>query len=69
MPRASRVFYGCVKCGGKKGCPRNGKGGATCSAAACKKARAEEGESDALPSMEGISPDIMALGEMMPPDK
>ena len=68
MPRASQVFYGCVKCGGKKGCPRNGKGGVTCSASACKRARAEEGESDALPSTEGISMD-MAQCEMMPPDK
>ena len=35
MP-ARNVFMGCVECSGAKGCPRNGRRGATCSAAKCK---------------------------------
>ena len=37
MPRAgSRISYECVVCSGDQGRPRNGEGGQTCSAKACK---------------------------------
>ena len=64
MP-ARNVFMGCVECSGAKGCPRNGRRGATCSAAKCKADYAAGRRPDAA-VVRGIDIEAPAFNEMMP---
>ena len=64
MP-ARNVFMGCVECSGAKGCPRNGRRGATCSAAKCKADYAAGRRPDAA-VVRGMDIAAPAFNEMMP---
>jgi hypothetical protein len=65
---APRAFKGCVECGGKKGLPRNGLRGATCSAHSCKSAYATKRKASAAADAAELASDEAAPvpSEMMP---
>lgn len=69
MPRPGRaVFHDCSECGGTHKCPRNGRGGATCTASQCKAAyKAKNQELNSTVGLGDIAPQV--VHEMMPPGK
>ena len=64
------VFRDCVECGGAKGCPRNGRGGRTCSSNECKdNYRKKRKDVDSAPTVGLGDAEPQATFEMMPSGK
>ena len=62
-----QTFYDCCECDGARGCPRNGAGGATCTAGACKKGYAMKRKETVLPvQIQPSQPASAAHAETMP---
>ena len=64
----TRPFRDCVECSGRKGLPRNGKCGATCTASSCKAAYAAKRKAKAVATAAELPADEIgpAASEMMP---
>ena len=63
-----RVYKGCVICKGRRGQPRNGKTGTTCSANQCKLEYKEQRAQRGIAPKDGLANDIaaQAAAEAMP---